>query len=202
MVYKVSLVNLQRCKYKTVKMNQEINNCLQVLRNGSIILYPTDTGWALGCDPTNAEAVKKIHNFKKADDFVCLVADDRMLKRYVKEIPKTALDIIYITDKPTTIIYDSPQNLAANLIGEDTTIAIRIPDDDFCYQLSRRFNGAILAVTPSIGNDPAPQSFKDIDASILKGVDYVVNLQHEKNYNTKPSVIQLSNTGLVKVISI
>ena len=184
-------------------MNEEIKNVLQFLKQGGLILYPTDTVWGIGCDATNPEAVKKIYTLKQREDskaLICLVADDRMLKKYVKNIPEAALDIIEISHKPTTIIYDEAQNLASNLIAEDGTIAIRIPDDDFCYQLSRKFNGAIVSTSANISGQPTPKSFKEISREVLKGVDYVVNLQREKICDKPSSIIKLSNTGIVKII--
>jgi len=115
---------------------------------------------------------------------ICLVADDRMLIKYVKEIPSAALDIIHITDVPTTIIYDEPRNLAKNLISDDNTIAIRIPDDEFCYQLLRRINGALVSTSANISGQPTPKSYQEIPDDILKGVDYVVNLHREKKLKT------------------
>ena len=184
-------------------MNQEIKKAVDVLKQGGIILYPTDTVWGLGCDASNSEAVHKIYQLKKRVEtkaMICLVADDRMLKKYVKEIPSAALDIIDITDVPTTIIYDEAQNLAKNLIGEDKTIAIRIPDDEFCYQLLRRFNGALVSTSANISGEPTPKSFQEISSEILKGVDYVVNLHREKKAGKPSSIIKLSNSGIVKVI--
>ncbi|OEJ98843.1 threonylcarbamoyl-AMP synthase [Flavivirga aquatica] len=184
-------------------MHQEINKTIQVLKQGGIILYPTDTVWGIGCDANNAGAVKKIYELKQREDskaLICLVADDRMLKKHVKNIPDAALSIIDIADKPTTIIYDEAQNLASNLIAPDGTIAIRIPDDDFCYQLSRKFNGAIVSTSANISGFPTPKSFKEISKAILKGVDYVVNLHQEKNCSKPSSIIKLSNNGIVKVI--
>lgn len=184
-------------------MQNEISNALKVLKDGGLILYPTDTVWGIGCDASNPEAVKKIFQLKQREDskaLICLVADDRMLKKYVKKIPEAAFSILDITEEPITIIYDEPQNLASNLIAEDNTIAIRIPDNDFCFQLLRRFNGAIVSTSANISGFPTPKSFKEIAPEILKGVDYVVNLHHEK-INTKPSsIIKLSNDGIVKVI--
>jgi len=184
-------------------MNTEIKKALQVLKNGGLILYPTDTVWGIGCNASNPEAVKKVYQLKQREDskaLICLVADDRMLKKYVKQIPQAAIDIINISDKPTTIIYDEAQNLASNLIADDGTIAIRIPDDEFCYQLSRKFNGAIVSTSANISGEPTPNSYKEIAPAILKGVDYVVNLHHEKTCNKPSSIIKLSNNGIVKVI--
>lgn len=184
-------------------MLREIKNTLEVLKKGEIILYPTDTVWGIGCDASNPEAVEKIYQLKKRVEtkaMICLVVDDRMLKKYVKEIPSAALDIIHITDVPTTIIYDMAQNLAENLIGDDKTIAIRIPNDDFCYQLLRRMNGALVSTSANISGQPTPKSFQEIPEEILKGVDYVVDLHREKKANKPSSIIKLSNDGIVKVI--
>ena len=184
-------------------MQSELNKTIQTLKEGGLILYPTDTIWGIGCDATNGEAVKKIFQLKKREDskaLICLVADDRMLKKYIKKIPEAAFDILDVSEEPITIIYDEPQNLAQNLIASDNTIAIRIPNDDFCFQLLRRFNGAIVSTSANTSGDPSPKSFKEISPDILKGVDYVVNLHHEK-INTKPSsIIKLSNDGKVKII--
>ncbi|CAH8281566.1 L-threonylcarbamoyladenylate synthase [Mariniflexile fucanivorans] len=184
-------------------MIEEINKALQILKTGGLILYPTDTVWGIGCDATNEEAVNKVYKLKERVDskaLICLVADDRMLKKYVKNIPAVALNIIDVTDKPTTIIYDEAQNLASNLIAENGTIAIRIPDDEFCFQLCRRLNGAIVSTSANISGFPTPNSFKEIQPAILKGVDYVVNLQREKICSKPSSIIKLSNSGVVKII--
>lgn len=184
-------------------MNEEINKALQALKNGGLILYPTDTVWGIGCDASNPEAVEKIYKLKQRTDskaLICLVADDRMLKKYVKLIPEAALNIIDISDKPTTIIYDDAQNLASNLIAEDGTIAIRIPDDEFCFQLCRKFNGAIVSTSANTSGQPTPKSYKEITPAILKGVDYVVNLHREKTCDKPSSIIKLSNSGVVRII--
>jgi len=184
-------------------MNEEINKALQTLKEGGLILYPTDTVWGIGCDATNSEAVEKIYKLKQRNDskaLICLVADDRMLKKYVKKIPEAAFDIFDVSDDPISIIYDDAQNLAKNLIAEDNSIAIRIPNDDFCFQLIRRFNGAIVSTSANISGMPTPKSFKEISQEVLKGVDYVVNLHHEKICSKPSSIIKLSNDGVVKII--
>ena len=184
-------------------MYQEIKNTVEVLKQGGIILYPTDTVWGIGCDATNVEAVAKIYKLKKRIEtkaMVCLVADNRMLKKYVKKIPEAAQSIFDVTEDPITIIYDDAQNLAQNLIAEDKTIAIRIPDDEFCFQICRKLNGAIVSTSANISDSPTPKSFKEIHQDILKGVDYVVNLQHDKKTAKPSSIIKISSSGVVKVI--
>ncbi|WP_396600449.1 L-threonylcarbamoyladenylate synthase [Algibacter sp. R77976] len=184
-------------------MNEEINRALQTLKAGGLILYPTDTNWSVGCDASNPEAIDKIYALKQSkyyNDIVCLISDDRMLKKYIKQIPSAAINIIEIADNPTTIIYDDAQNLAKNIIRKDGCIAIRIPDDDFCYWLTRKLNGAIVSIPATVSKAPTPKSFKEIAPEVLKGVDYVVNLHHEKIFSKPSSIIKLSNNGIVKII--
>ena len=184
-------------------MHQEIKNTLNILKQGGLILYPTDTVWGIGCDATNAEAVSKIYKLKKRVEtkaMICLVSDDRMLRKYIQKVPEAAQSIIDVAEKPITIIYDNAQNLAPNLIAEDNTIAIRIPDDEFCYQLTRSFNGAIVSTSANISGYDTPKSFKEISQDILKGVDYVVNLQREKKTTQPSSIIKVQNDGTVFII--
>ncbi|MAU15479.1 MAG: threonylcarbamoyl-AMP synthase [Muricauda sp.] len=184
-------------------MINEINNCNKVLQEGGLILYPTDTVWGIGCDATNPEAVKKVYALKKREDtktMICLVANQAMLERHVKEVPDVAYDIMDLATKPTTIVFDEPIGIADNLIAEDNTLAIRVASDKFCQYLINKFKKPIVSTSANISGNPTPKQFKDIDEEILKGVDYVVNLQNE-NKNTSPSsIIKLSNDGKVKVI--
>jgi len=184
-------------------MNEEINKAIKTIKEGGLILYPTDTVWGIGCDAQNSEAVEKVFKLKQRHDsktLICLVADDRMLKKYVKKIPEVAFDILDVSEDPITIIYDDAQNLAKNLIAEDNSIAIRIPNDDFCFRLLRRFNRAIVSTSANISGFQTPKSFKEISQEVLKGVDYVVNLHHEKICNKPSSIIKLSHDGVVKII--
>uniref|UniRef100_UPI0040494C32 L-threonylcarbamoyladenylate synthase n=2 Tax=Gelidibacter sp. TaxID=2018083 RepID=UPI0040494C32 len=184
-------------------MINDINLCLQTLTQGGLILYPTDTVWGIGCDATNPEVVEKVFKLKQRHDskaLICLVADDRMLSKYIKKIPDVAYDILDVTEEPITIIYDDPKQLAHNLIAADNSIAIRIPNDEFCFQLLRKFNKPIVSTSANISGQPTPNSFKEISNEIIKGVDYVVNLHREKICDKPSSIIKLSNDGKVQVI--
>ena len=184
-------------------MVEEINKCLEVLHLGGLILYPTDTVWGIGCDATRADAVEKIYKLKRRSEsksMLCLVANDAMLERYVEIVPDLAYDIIDLSERPVTIIYDNPKGIASNLIGSDNTLAIRVASDAFCRSLIQKFKKPIVSTSANIAGEPTPGSFDEIGQPILKGVDYVVNLD-SKRAGTRPStIIKLSNDGTVKVI--
>ena len=185
------------------EMKEEIEKALEVLKRGGIILYPTDTVWGIGCDATNASAVKKIYDLKQRDDnkaLICLVNNYSMLERHVDNVPRMAYTILDIADKPTTVIYDAPAGVAENLVANDNTLAIRIVDHDFCKKLIRYLGKPLVSTSANISGKPTPKSFKEIDEAVLKGVDYVVNLHQQKNGGNPSTIIKLSNSGGVKII--
>lgn len=184
-------------------LDTEIENCIETLKHGGIILYPTDTVWGIGCDARNPEAVKKIFKIKQREEskaLICLVNNYSMLERHVDNVPNMAYTILDVAVKPTTIIYDAPAGVAENLIAEDNTLAIRVTQDKFCQKLIKYLGGPLVSTSANLAGKPTPKSFKEIDKAILKGVDYVVNLQKEKITITTSTIIKLSNNSGVKVI--
>lgn len=184
-------------------MIEEINKAINVLENGGLILYPTDTVWGIGCDATNEEAVQKVFELKQRGDskaLICLVGNDAMLEKHVTEVPEIAYDIMDVSSKPTTIIYDNPKGIAKNLIADDQTIAIRVASDKFCQYLINKFKKPIVSTSANISGNPTPKQFSNIEEGILKGVGYIVNLHRDKLMSTPSAIIKLGNDSTVKVI--
>jgi L-threonylcarbamoyladenylate synthase len=180
-----------------------LKEALEALSNGGLIVYPTDTVWGIGCDATNEEAVRRIYDLKQRTDskaLICLVANEAMLERHVEKVPDVAYDIIGLSDKPITIIYDRPKGVAKNLIAADNTLGIRVASDKFCKYLITNFKKPIVSTSANISGTPTPKSFSEISPVILKGVDYVVNLQRDSANGVPSAIIKLSNDGAVKVI--
>ncbi|PIB26935.1 L-threonylcarbamoyladenylate synthase [Maribacter sp. 4G9] len=180
----------------------EINQATEVLQNGGLILYPTDTVWAIGCDATNERAVKKVLDLKRIDSkgLICLVSNDAMLERHVEQVPDLAYDIMDLASRPTTIVYDNPKGIASNVMAKDNTLAIRVASDKFCQYLIGKYKKPIVATSANLAGQKTPINFKEIDAAILSGVDYVVNLKPENQNAVPTSIIKLGMDGLVKVI--
>ena len=185
------------------KVEQEIWNCVEVIKKGGIILYPTDTVWGIGCDATNADAIDKIYHLKKREEskaLICLVSNFKMLEQYVEEVPEMAYDILKYAKKPTTVIYDKPIRIADNLVGDDDTLGIRVVRDKFCSTLIKKMRRPLVSTSANLSGQPTPQSFDQISPQILKGVDYVVNLQRSKKSPKPSAIIKLSTDGQVRVI--
>ncbi len=195
----------------------EIVNAVKVLKEGGIILYPTDTIWGLGCDATNEKAVGKIFEIKKRTEsksLIILVSNDGMLNRYVKEVPEIAWELIDANNKeddssskPITIIYDGARSLAKNAVAEDGSIGIRLIQDSleetkhFCHKLIHKFGKPIVSTSANISNTPSPPTYSDISEEVISVVDYVVKLQTPNNNPKSPSsIIKLKANGEIKII--
>ena len=179
------------------------------MRKGGVILYPTDTVWGIGCDATNAEAVKRVYEIKQREDskaLICLVDSDARMQRYFRNVPDVAWQLIdslkEATDaKPTTLILDGAINLAPNLIAEDGSLGIRITNEPFSKELCFRFQKAIVSTSANISGEPAAQNYCDIDPRILEAVDYVCwSRRQEHMPHTPSSIIKLKENGEVTVI--
>jgi len=186
-----------------MNINEEVHKAFEIIKNGGIILFATDTVWGIGCDATNTEAVQKILDLKKREaskGLIALVNGEKMIYNIFAKIPEVAWDILDLTEKPTTIILDNPKNIAPNVIAADKTLAIRIVKEPFCFKLMERMKKPLIATSANISGQPTPKSFKEISPEIIKGVDYIVNLQKDKIYEKSSAIIKLSLDNQVKII--
>ncbi|WP_097132317.1 L-threonylcarbamoyladenylate synthase [Pedobacter xixiisoli] len=173
-------------------MREEINKTLEILKNGGVILYPTDTVWGLGCDATNTEAVAKVNEIKgRAADksLIVLLDTDNKIQSYVNDVPEVAYDLIEYTEKPLTVIFSNAKNLAPNVINADGSLGIRIAKHDFCQQLIQRFRKPIVSTSANISGEPTAKFFDEISEEIKDAVDYIVDLEQEDRTPKQPSTI-------------
>lgn len=184
-------------------MYEEIKNTLETLKEGKIIVYPTDTIWGIGCDATNEEAVQKIYKIKEREEsksMIILMDSIQMLHKYLPEVPEVAYDIIEQSEEPITIIYDNPKGLAKNVVADDNSVAIRIPKNEFLIKLIQKFRKPIVSTSANISGDKSPMCFSEINPKLLQQVDYVVNLDRNKVATKSSSIIKLKLNGQVTVI--
>ncbi|MBS5979201.1 L-threonylcarbamoyladenylate synthase [Dysgonomonas sp. Marseille-Q5470] len=185
-------------------MEEDIKKAFEVLVSGGLILYPTDTIWGIGCDATNEEAVHRVYELKRRVDskaLITLLDNPIKLDYYIDEVPSLAWDLIELSEKPLTIIYDGARNVAPNLMAEDGSLAIRVTKEKFSQELCKRFRKALVSTSANISGEPAPANFDDISEEIKLGVDYIVKYRQEDTSKSKASsIIKLGKTGEVKII--
>lgn len=195
---------LYKLAVTVIMMKDEIKKACEVMQNGGVILYPTDTVWGIGCDATNEKAVKRVYEIKRrADSKAMLVLVDSPVKVdfYVQEVPAVAWDLIEMTTKPLTIIYDGARNLAPNLVADDGSVGIRVTDEAFSKELCFRFRKAVVSTSANISGQPSPAVFSEISEEIKDAVDYVVDFRRDETGHPKPSsIIKLGSGGEIKII--
>ncbi len=181
-----------------------IQESVNILKSGGLILYPTDTVWGIGCDATNEKAVEKIYALKqRADSKSLIVVVDAltMLERYVQQVPEMAYSLIEVSDQPLTIIYPKAAGLAPNAVAEDGSIAIRIVDHDFCTALLRAFKKPIISTSANISGENTPAKFEAISDAIKQGVNLVIPQEWEKGATQTPSsIIKIGMHGEIQII--
>ena len=197
-------LNKEQIQKTKAQQDAEIVQCLKTLSAGGLILYPTDTVWGIGCDATNAEAVKRVYQLKRRDDnkaLIVLIDSVDHLDHYVIDVPMIARELIDVAVKPLTIIYEGAYNLAPNLMGEGESVGIRIPNDEFCHRLCERYGKPIVSTSANMSGQPTATTFAAIDESIVQGVDYVVNYRRDEATPRQPSnIIMLHRDGTFKII--
>ena len=185
-------------------IDEDIQACIEVLNSGGLILYPTDTIWGIGCDATNAAAVKKVYDLKRRDDskaLIVLLGSAEHLDHYVVNVPEMARELLEVAVKPLTIIYDGAYNVAPNLLGENDSLGIRIPHEEFSQRLCTEFGKPLVSTSANLSGEAGAKIFAEISDAIKEGVDYVVKYRQE---DTKPrsasNIIMLRSDGTFKII--
>lgn len=185
-------------------MEEQINRALEVLKAGGIILYPTDTVWGIGCDATNVAAVERIYALKRRIDklsMIVLIDSIDNLPRYVRQIPDMAVELFEAADKPLTLILPDGVGVAANLLSDERSLAIRIPRNEFCSALLRRLHRPLVSTSANISGEATPTNFAQISPEIIQGVDLVVDSEFDKGATRQPSsLIKLGMGGAFQII--
>ena len=187
-----------------MKLNEEIKYCVNLLKAGKVILYPTDTIWGIGCDATNTRAVERIFRIKQREStksMIILLDDEKHLEKYVKNVPPIAYDLIRNSASPLTIVYQEAQNISKKLISKDGSIAIRIARDRFAGEVVRHLGHPLVSTSANISGTPTAPTFSMISPDVISKVDYVVRHFREKTHAMKPStVIRLEDDGRFTII--
>lgn len=180
-----------------------MDHIVEILKSGGTLLYPTDTIWGIGCDATNVEAIKKIFEIKKRDaskSMIVLVESEQRLQNIV-DVPEMAWQIMDLSDKPITIVYDHPKGIPDELLAEDGSIGIRLVKDNFCKKLISKLNKPLVSTSANFSGEKSPMKFSDINPEIIQQVDYAVEEQRNRiSEFSGSSVIRIWPDNRIKIL--
>jgi L-threonylcarbamoyladenylate synthase len=172
--------------------NEKFDEILTVIRNGEVVLYPTDTIWGIGCDATNEKAVEKIIDIKsrRSDKgFVVLVDSIEMLKKFVQHVHPRVETLISFHERPLTVVYNEGKGVAQKVMADDGSLAVRVVQDPFCRELIKQFGKPLVSTSANVSGEPFPAHFGEISSEIFEKVDFVVKYKQDSKVQGEPSVI-------------
>jgi len=186
------------------QLEKEIEQSLEFLKRGKVILYPTDTVWGIGCDATIYKAIKRIYKIKQRDEtknMIVLLDSLESLEKYVEKVPPVVYDLMENAISPLTIIYPKAKDVLKNIRAKDGSIAIRITKDEFCTELIRRLGKPLVSTSANFSGLPPASTFDQVDPQIKVKVDYIVGIHHSSVAHIKPStIVKFDKNGTLKVI--
>lgn len=185
-------------------MKNEVEKTVDVLKNGGVILYPTDTVWGLGCDATNLKAVQKLFKIKKRleDKSVITLVDNFAKIKHYADVNEEQHSLMFKNNsKPTTVILPKGKNMAKGVINQNGSVAFRIPNHQFCQACLKTFQKPLVSTSANISGEKSPVFFKEISSEIKNAVDYIVSEKYEENSTHKPSrILLLKETGEILTV--
>lgn len=185
-------------------LQREVDEAVRILREGGVILYPTDTVWGLGCDATDAAAVQRIYDLKHSANkksMLVLCASSDMVVRYVNRAPGIAFEVMEMATSPLTLILPGAVGVAENLIPDEGTLGVRVPDHAFCQRVLRGLGRPIVSTSANISGEPTPVCLQEVAREIVEGADFVVNPRFEGKPTRKASsIVAFGEGGEVQVI--
>ena len=182
-----------------INMHKDIDAAIEVLQQGGVILYPTDTVWGLGCDATNNEAVAKLFTIKqrqKGKSVLVLVDSVDRIHEYIESVPDAAANLLEVSEpeqgvapKPLTIIYPAAHGVSPDILAEDGSLGIRVTYEKFSNLLCKQLGKPLVSTSANFAGRPTPKVFCEIDGKLLETVDYVCRSRRSENTPAKPSSI-------------
>jgi len=183
---------------KIMKTDFALNEAVRVLKNGGIVIYPTDTLYGLGADATKENAIKKVYKIKgrefKKPLSIC-VADLKQAKRFVKFDNYSLKIAKKFLPGPLTMVLPAKKRM--KYISKEGKIAIRIPDNSFTLKLLKKFGKPITATSANVTGMKNPVRLADIDYEVKKKCDLIIDRGTCK-YKKPSTVIDMGSGKIIR----
>ncbi len=161
-------------------MNKSFDKAVRILKNGGIVIFPTDTAFGIGCRIDNAKAVRKLFKLRKRPSgkaVPVLVSSIKMVEKYVEKIDP---DVRSLMQKywpgGLTIVLKCKKGKISNLVrGGGDTIGVRIPAHQTVRELIKKIGVPILGPSANFAEGKTPFLMSDLDSGLVRKVDFVLH---------------------------
>lgn len=158
--------------------DRHINQVVECLRQGGVIIYPTDTTYGLGCDIFNRKGIKKIFQIKQRDSrkpfsFICSdlaeISNYAQVSNFAFKIMKRHLP------GPYTFVLEATKIVPDSLSTKQKTVGVRIPDNKISQEIVKQLGHPLVTTSANVSGDETMQRPQDIDSVLGRMVDLVVD---------------------------
>lgn len=156
---------------------KEIKNIVKIIRQGGIILYPTEGVYGLGCDPFNETATKRLLKIKQRSSnkgLILIASNWNQVKKLININPNnyTTINECFI---PTTWVFTATEYVPHWIVGQHKSVAIRVTTHQIAKNICNEFNGPIVSTSANISGDNPVTDIKMVNEDIMNYVDIIVD---------------------------
>lgn len=160
----------------------KVNKTIEILKNGGIVIFPTDTAIGIGCRIDDEKAVKKLFEIRKrpktkAVPVLCNSID--AVRKYVKDIPQDVENLMkkYWPGALTIILSCNKAKVPLLVRGGGKTLGVRIPDNKIIQTIITEVGVPILGPSANFSGEKTSYSFADLNPELVNLADYVLNIR-------------------------
>ena len=191
---------------KNKRRSATVKEAVRVIKNGGVVIFPTDTVYGIGTLPQK-ESVAKIYKIKKRDyskKIIALISDIKVLKNLVQESCENMSKINKILEKywpgELTVIFRANRDFTKKFDVQMTTIGIRIPKNKLVLELIEKSGGVLLTTSANISGKNSVSKIKNLDFEIQEKSDAVIFDEKNENLTGKPSTIVKYENGKLTLL--
>ena len=191
---------------KNKRRSATVKEAVRVIKNGGVVIFPTDTVYGIGTLPQK-ESVAKIYKIKKRDyskKIIALISDIKVLKNLVQESCENMSKINKILEKywpgELTVIFRASRDFTKKFDVQMTTIGIRIPKNKLVLELIEKSGGVLLTTSANISGKNSVSKIKNLDFEIQEKSDAVIFDEKNENLTGKPSTIVKYENGKLTLL--
>jgi L-threonylcarbamoyladenylate synthase len=166
-------------------LNLQIDHAAQIIKNGGVVAFPTDTFYGLGCDPFNASSVEKIYELKNRPSnkaILLLISSLDILDKCVvlDNLNKQQQENFWLLVKnfwpgPLTMVLPANDLLAKNLLSSEKTIGIRFPSYQLAQTLAGKVGGAITATSANLSGQANTETALEVNQQFDNKLDFILD---------------------------
>jgi tRNA threonylcarbamoyl adenosine modification protein (Sua5/YciO/YrdC/YwlC family) len=171
-----------------------VDRIVNELRNGNLVITPTDTVYGIMGDSKNRDVIEKVYEAKKRDKrkpLILLVSDIDMLKEYTKELNNLEEELIkrYMPGK-LTIILKKNDKVMNSITNNSEYVGIRIPDNKYLIDIINKLGNPVISTSANLSNEEVITDIHSINKELLEYISFIYD----------GGIIKASSSTIIKVV--